>query len=308
MEAWLFPGQGSQFVGMGAGLSGPAADATFATAHLELGWDVRSVCHDGPKELLGATEVSQPAILAVSMSIARTLEAAGRHPDAVAGHSVGELGALVVAGALDMADAFRLIQVRATAMAEAGREHEGGMAAVIGLDPDEVSRACTSTGRDVRVAAINGPDQIVISGERGGIPVAAEQLRSVGARRVIPLDVSVAAHSPLMRRARAMLEEALRGVEINPPTIPFVSCITGRSCERPDEIRHVLSAALTDSIRWVGAVRTLTAVGVSSFVEIGPGTVLSGLVHRIVPEVDVFAVGDDESIREISLVAGRAAR
>ena len=291
MEAWLFPGQGSQFVGMGAGLSGPAADATFATAHLELGWDVRSVCHDGPKELLGATEVSQPAILAVSMSIARTLEAAGRHPDAVAGHSVGELGALVVAGALDMADAFRLIQVRATAMAEAGREHEGGMAAVIGLDPDEVSRACTSTGRDVRVAAINGPDQIVISGERGGIPVAAEQLRSVGARRVIPLDVSVAAHSPLMRRARA-----------------FVSCITGRSCERPDEIRHVLSAALTDSIRWVGAVRTLTAVGVSSFVEIGPGTVLSGLVHRIVPEVDVFAVGDDESIREISLVAGRAAR
>lgn len=305
MEAWLFPGQGSQFVGMGSGL--PAAEEVFEIANRVLGWDVRAMCAQGPTDRLGETVVSQPAILSVSVAVARALRVIGVVPDAVAGHSVGELSALVACGSLVLDDALRIVDVRAKAMARAGAQHLGAMAAVIGLPEDAVARECASVGDAVVVAAINAPGQVVVSGDAVQVDAASEALRAAGARRVIRLDVSVSAHSPLMRDARRALADAVAAAEVRPPQIPFVSCMTGRTCTQPGEIREVLVAALTEPVRWADTVRALAARGVNRFVEAGPGTVLTGLVRRIDPDAEAFAVGDDATILN-AFGVGQAAR
>ena len=307
MIAWIFPGQGSQFVGMGAHLSSDAARRTFADARDVLGWDVRSVCVEGPSDALGETEVSQPAILTMSVAVAEAMRATGSAPDLVAGHSVGEFAALVAAQAMSFEDALRAVTVRSSAMARAGRERPGGMAAILGLSLEDVERACTAVG-GVSVAGINAPTQIVVSGERHAVDHVAETARSAGARRVIPLDVSVAAHSFLMGPVANELARALEPVSIRPPAVPFVSCVSASPVTEPNEIAGLLCAALTRPVRWVETVHALRAAGASRFLEIGPGRILSGLVRSILPEPDVAAIGGDDSIELLAgeLTGGRA--
>ncbi len=296
MIAWIFPGQGSQFAGMDAGLSSHASGETFAVAADVLGWDVREACAGGSDRSLDATEVSQPAIFTVSVAVARTLEAAGVFPDAVAGHSVGEFAALVAAHAISFEDALHAVAVRAEAMAQAGIERPGGMAAVLGLSLDAVERLCSEAPGTVGVASVNAPAQLVISGERGAVDAVSGAARDAGARRVIPLSISVAAHSELMAPAASRLERALERVSMLPPIVPFVSCVSGSPEDDPAEIARLLCRALTHPVRWVDAVRSLGGVRASRFIEVGPGRVLSGLVRSIIPEASVTGVGDDDAI------------
>ncbi|HJR18233.1 MAG TPA: ACP S-malonyltransferase [Actinomycetota bacterium] len=307
MLGWVFPGQGSQFVGMGAGLASGVARETFDIANDVVGRDIRSACLNGPVAVLGATEICQPAILTVSVAAARSLEAVGLFPDVVAGHSVGEFAALVAARAISFEDALRAISARADAMAAAGRETPGAMAAILGLDREAVEAACRATGRTVGVAAINGPSQIVISGERGAVDLAAESARNHGARRVIPLDVSVAAHSLLMEPAKVGLREALDEVSIRAPRVPFVSCVVGRVVDDPIEIADLLCEALTCPVRWVETTRAMWDSTADRFYEVGPGKVLTGLMRGILPEAEIAPVGHDDAIAELSgsFVGGR---
>jgi [acyl-carrier-protein] S-malonyltransferase len=306
--AWIFPGQGSQFVGMGARLSSDAARETFADARDVLGWDVRSVCVEGPPDALGETEVSQPAILTMSVAVAEALRVAGSTPDLVAGHSVGEFAALVSARAMSFKDALRAVTARASAMARAGRDRPGSMAAILGLPLEDVERACATARGVVSVAAINAATQIVVTGERHAVDHVAEATRAAGARRVIPLDVSVAAHSPLMETAADELRRALEHVSIRPPAVPFVSCVSGSPAADPSEIAGLLCAALTRRVRWAETVHALRAAGSHRFLEIGPGRILSGLVRSILPEPDVAAVGDDDAIELAGELTGGRAR
>ena len=292
MISWVFPGQGSQSVGMGEGEAQPAIE-TWEIAREILGWDLRSVCLHGPAELLASTTVAQPAILTASVAAGRALEATGLMPDLVAGHSVGELAALVVARALSFEEALHVVMVRASAMARAGGDRPGSMAALIGLPAERVTTICSETPGVVVVANVNTADQIVISGEDAAVQTAGEIARAAGARRVIPLAVSVAAHSPLMRPAAEELERALASVTLLEPAIPFASCITGDFVSAPDEIKRELVRAMTDPVDWVACVETLRAAGTDLFVEVGPGRVLSGLVRRIVPDAHIASVSDE---------------
>lgn len=301
MNAWIFPGQGSQAVGMSNGLESEPARRTFALAADVLGWDVRAVCAGGPAETLGATEVAQPALLTTSVAAASVLQANGLRPDLVAGHSLGEFAALVVAGAIPFEDALRAVNVRGRAMAAAGRARPGGMAAVLGLSLSEVEQACLSVPGTVLVANVNTPDQIVISGERDAVAAAGDALRSAGARRVIPLAVSVAAHSPLVAGAAGELRAALASASIVPPAVGFVSCTSGRTVEDPAAIVDQLVGGVAGRVRWLDAVRALERAGARSFIEVGPGRVLSSLVRRILPGAAVLSAGDDD---EAALVAG----
>jgi [acyl-carrier-protein] S-malonyltransferase len=289
---WVFPGQGSQSVGMGAGEALPTVE-TWETARDVLGWDLRSVCLHGPAELLASTSVAQPAILTGSVAAARALESTGLIPDLVAGHSVGELAALVVARALTFEDALRVVTVRAGAMARAGEDRPGSMTALIGMPAERVAAICSETPGIVVVANVNTADQIVISGEEDAVRIAGESARAAGCRRVIPLAVSVAAHSPLMSPAAEELERALASVTLLEPVIPFASCISGRFLSAPDEIKRELVRAMTDPVDWPGCVQALRTAGTDLFVEVGPGRVLSGLVRRIASDARISSVADE---------------
>jgi [acyl-carrier-protein] S-malonyltransferase len=290
--AWVFPGQGSQFVGMSDGLDEQPARATWETARSFLGWDVSSVCAHGPKELLDATEVAQIAILTASVATQHAIEATGLLPDLVAGHSVGEFAALVAARSLAFEDALQVVKIRGEAMAAAGAQHDGGMAALIGLDAADARAVCDRTHGTVVVANVNGPGQVVISGERDAVTAASEAARAAGARKVIPLAVSVAAHSPLMAEAARALHDALAAVVISPPAIPFVSSTEGRTLHEPEEIRAALVLALTRSVDWPRCVSAMHEAGARAFVEVGPGRVLSGLNKRIVSDAYIASVGN----------------
>ncbi|MGZ4208020.1 MAG: ACP S-malonyltransferase [Actinomycetota bacterium] len=290
MIAWVFPGQGSQFAGMAADLTVGPARAVWHTAAEILGRDLRSICLNGPKEALDATETAQPAILTASVAAARTMEDVGLRPDLVAGHSVGELAALVVARALTFEDALRVAIVRANAMAAAGVAREGGMAAVIGLSAADTERALASVSGEVVVANVNAPGQVVISGERAAMAAAADAVRAAGARRVIPLAVSVAAHSPLMRSAADALARALSETPIVAPAVPIASCIDGSFLEQPGDVSRDLVIGMTSRVDWPRCVEALHSAGARSFVEVGPGRVLTGLGKRILPDVHAASV------------------
>jgi [acyl-carrier-protein] S-malonyltransferase len=244
--------------------------------------------------------MSQPAILTVSVAVARTLQEAGVFPDAVAGHSVGEFAALVASEAVSFEDSLRAVTVRAEAMARAGRSRPGAMAAILGLPAGEVERICRGFSRAAGIAAINGPAQIVVSGESDAVDGVAAAARTAGARRVVRLDVSVAAHSRLMEPAVGELRRALTETMISPPRVPFTSCVSARPADDPSEIVDLLCGALTRPVRWVEVVRALTGNGATRFYEVGPGRVLAGLMRAIVPEADVTPVGDDDAVAALT--------
>jgi [acyl-carrier-protein] S-malonyltransferase len=283
--AFLFPGQGSQYVGMARDIAeqDPEARATIDAADRILGTALSSVLFSGPEELLRQTHNTQPAIFLHSMIVARALT--GHTPSMVAGHSLGEYSALVVAGALGFEDALRLVRLRGELMQRAGEEQKGTMAAVVGLSPEATEEVCreASTTGIVQPANFNSPGQIVISGSVDGVHKAMELARAKGAKLVKELVVSGAFHSPLMQSAGDGLRSALDATTINDARIPVYANVTARPVTRGTEIRELLYQQLTSPVRWEETIRAMARDGADAFIEIGPGKVLQGLVKRIVP-------------------------
>jgi len=301
--AFVFPGQGSQAVGMGARLAAasPAAAAVFAAADAALGEPISRVAHEGPEDLLNQTEYAQPALLACSIAFLAALRerwaSLGAEPPApafVAGHSMGQYSALVAAGALDLADAVRLVRERGRLMQRSGTGRRGRMAAIIGLDearlPELLARAAEQG--IVGVANRNAPGQVVISGEAEAVALATRIARDLGAKRAIELPVSVAAHSPLMAEAAAGMRRVLATVAFRDPQPPLLANADARIIATAADARAELVEHLTTGVDWIAAVERMAAEGVSTFVEIGPGRVLTGLIRRIVPEATVLATDD----------------
>ena len=301
--AFVFPGQGSQYVGMGRALIeiSPAAAEVFAAADEALAEPISALTFDGPEEDLNLTVNAQPAILATSIAYLRALdEPAAAPPAFYAGHSMGQYSAMVAAGVLSLADGMRLVRERGRQM-QASAEG-GAMAAVIGLPDDQIGRllqAGTAVG-SFTVANRNSPGQIVVSGEQAAVERACEVAKELGAKRAIVLPVSVAAHSPLMARAAVEMRRILADVEFRDPRAPLLANADARPLTMGEECRTELVEHLTRGVDWVAAVEQMTAAGVGSFVEVGPGKVLTGLIKRIAPDAEGFAL-DDQA------VAGRLA-
>jgi [acyl-carrier-protein] S-malonyltransferase len=300
-----FPGQGAQQVGMGRNLCtlSPSAAATFAQADRVIGFPLSQLCFEGPPEALNDTVNTQPAILTVSIAAHRALEAHVGRPAFVAGHSLGEFSALVAAGALAFEDALLLVRERGRLMKEAGEHSPGGMAAVIGLPTTEVEELCAqvrgASGGYVGIANDNCPGQVVVSGDEETLQAGIEALQAAGARRVIRLAVSIAAHTPLMAQAAAAFRRALEETAIRSPRMPFVANGTTSPLTDPNEIREALGQQLTSPVHWTESVRWMIGQGATHFVEVGPGEVLTGLLRRIDRGVDrkttaqVLGLGDE---------------
>lgn len=298
--AFVFPGQGAQQVGMGRDLyeTFPAARAVYDEADATLGFPLSRLCFEGSKEALDATVNAQPALLTTSIAVLRVLDPLiSRPPSFCAGHSLGEYTALVAAGSLAFADAVRLVRRRGELMAACPA---GGMAAVLGLDEETLTQVCYEASEacaaPVVCANLNAPGQVVLAGAQVALETAARWAKERGARRVVPLAVTVAGHSPLMQTAAAELAAALAQIEIRPARVPVVSNVTARPIIEPNEIRQALVQHLTSPLRWVESVEYMCAQGVARFVEIGPGNVLAGLIHRIAPAVHVVSVGNVQAI------------
>ena len=299
----LCPGQGAQRVGMGKDLAErfPAARATFAAIDDALGVALSRIMWDGPESELTLTHNAQPAILAHTAAVHAVVGDRLGGLKAAAGHSLGEYSAYLVAGALSAADAARLVRRRGELMYQAGLERPGAMAAVMGLDSGEVEQACAeaSNGGVAVAANLNAPDQVVISGDPEAVERAGERCKSAGAKRVIPLKVSGAFHSPLMRPAVTGLEQALAAVAFADPAFPVVANATGEAVRTGDQAREQLAAQLTAPVRWVASMRRAHELaGGGSFLELGPGRVLSGLLKRTVPDAEVQALGTAQEIED----------
>lgn len=291
MKAYLFPGQGSQFSGMGKDLyeNNAQARALFDTANDILGFEITKVMFEGTDEELKQTNVTQPAIFLHSVILASTIE--NFAPDMVAGHSLGEFSALVAAGALSFEDALRLVAKRADAMQRACELNPSTMAAVLALDDDKIEAICASVENEVVVAAnFNCPGQVVISGSHEGVRLAGEKLKEAGAKRVLPLPVGGAFHSPLMEPAREELAAAIENTVFTAPRCAIYQNVNAQAATDINTIKANLIAQLTAPVRWTQSVRNMVADGATEFVECGPGKVLQGLVKKIVPEAATSGV------------------
>jgi len=283
--AWLFPGQGSQYVGMAGAWAAvsPCAREALEEANDSLGFDLAGLMAQGPEADLSDTFNQQPALLAASVAILRAAYDSLPTPDFVAGHSLGEYSALVAAGALDYPAALRLVRERGRLMREAGSASPGGMAAVLGLDDAAVVEVC-ATIDGVQVANYNAPGQVVISGERAAVDHALAALREAGAKRCLPLPITIAAHSALMAPAAEALGRAVAAAGVRDAATPVIANLSAQPIQSASEIQEELRAQLTGSVRWSESVRFLASRGVDHFIEIGSGTVLGGLVKRILRE------------------------
>lgn len=307
--AFVFPGQGSQYVGMGKKLydASPEIKAMFEMADDVLGFKLSELCFNGPDERLKLTEYTQPAILLVSISAYRYMKLKNANVTAkyLSGHSLGEYSALVVSGSLKLEDALRLVRARGKYMQEAVPVGEGAMAAVIGAEDSLVEEVCLEVaqkGGYVAPANFNSPGQIVISGEKEAVNKVIEILKSKGVKRVVLLPVSAPFHSELMLSASKKLEKDFKNVNISEPEVPVISNVTGRPYENSESIKKLLIEQITKPVRWVDCVKYMYRNGVREFVEIGPGKVLSGLIKRICEDVNVYAVehpSEIESLLEI---------
>lgn len=308
--ALVFPGQGCQSVGMGQALyqTYPAAREIFDLADEVLGFSISRLCFEGPAEELNDTANTQPAIYTATMALwaalAPRIEGLKPHVACTAGHSLGEFSALAAAGALDFADGLRLVRRRGEAMRDAGAAAPGGMTAIIGLDDETVAEIVAeasatepaATGSGVWIANYNSPGQVVIAGEGERLSRAMELAKARGARRALPLAVSVACHTPLMAAAADRLGDALSETTIHRPWAPVVSNVTATPLSEPDEIRAALLAQLSSSVRWVESVRAMVAAGVTHMIEVGPVAVVIGLSKRIAPDMTQLSITDGADI------------
>lgn len=286
MKAYVFPGQGAQFPGMGKDLyeSIPQAKALFDKADEILGFSIKDLMFNGSPEDLKQTKVTQPAIFLHSVALAISLGDEFR-PDMVAGHSLGEFSALVAAHAMSFEDGLRLVSKRALAMQKACEAEASTMAAVLALPDQKVEEVCASIDEIVVAANYNCPGQLVISGSIAGVEKACELLLAAGAKRALRLPVGGAFHSPLMEPARIELEKAIMETQINQPVCPVYQNVDAKPYTDPDKIKQNLISQLTAPVRWTQTVQNMVADGADSFTELGPGNVLQGLVKKIAPQV-----------------------
>ena len=309
--AFVFPGQGSQSVGMLGALATAesAVRATFDEASRALGFDLWKLVSEGPEEALNATERTQPAMLAAGVAVWRVWRArGGALPEVVCGHSLGEFTALVCAEGLPFGATVELVRFRGQVMQEAVPAGSGAMAAIIGLDDEAIEAACreAAQGAVVEAANFNGAGQVVIAGEKAAVQRAIEAARARGARRAVALPVSVPSHTSLMRGAAERLRERLHSLEVRAPRIRYVSAVDASAHERPDEIRELLVRQLSNPVRWSDTLRTLSAGAVAQVIECGPGKVLTGLNRRIERRADLdFLALEDPSSIEAALAATR---
>ncbi len=290
--AYIFPGQGSQYVGMGKDLCEqfPEAKKYFDEADAALGFSLSKICFEGPEEELKQTKNTQPAIFLHSVAVWNLLKPSDAAM--VAGHSLGEYSALVAAGAISFTDAVKLVRLRGELMQKAGEENPGTMAAIVGLDPQivsEVTKTASEAGV-VQPANFNSPGQIVISGSVAGVRKAMELAKERGAKLVKELVVSGAFHSPLMQSAKDKLKEALDKTVINDAKIPVYANVTASPVQKAEEIRRLLFEQVTSPVRWEESVMNMAAAGATKFVEVGPGKVLQGLVKRIAATAEIAGV------------------
>jgi [acyl-carrier-protein] S-malonyltransferase len=301
--AFIFPGQGSQTVGMGKALAEafPEARGAFQEADAAFGGPLSTLCFEGPEDQLTLTEHTQPAILAVSVAAARVLAAHGIAPDVVAGHSLGEYSANVAAGTFGFGDAIRTVRRRGRYMQEAVPVGQGAMAAILGLDAARVRQACEegAHGEIVSPANINSADQVVIAGTAGAVQRAGERAKALGAKRVIPLQVSAPFHCALMKPAEERLAPELRQLAVQDPQIPIVANVDAEPKRTAKDAVEALVRQVASPVLWADCVNRLASHGVTTYVEVGPGRVLSGLVRKIRKDATVFSFaepGDLDSI------------
>ena len=302
--AFLFPGQGSQAVGMGRELAErfPFAAHTFAEADAALGFSLSQLCFEGPDETLRLTENTQPAILTVSVAAARVLAERGVAPALAAGHSLGEWSAHVIAGTLSFADAVRAVKARGAAMQKAVPAGEGAMAAVLALDAALVAEACEEAAREtglvVQAANLNSPTQTVISGAAAAVAKASELCKAKGARRAVPLPVSAPFHCALMQPAQEEVARVLGAIALNDPRIPVAANVNGCLIATAEAGRDALTRQVTGAVRWIECEQALKAAGANLFVEVGPGKVLSGLLKQFDGELKSLNVEDAASFEK----------
>lgn len=300
MIAFIFPGQGSQKVGMGQALAEafPICRETFEEADAALGEPLSRLCFDGPEEQLTLTENQQPAILAVSVAAFRLVASMGIEPAFVAGHSLGEYSANVAAGTIAFPDALRIVRRRGRYMQEAVPVGTGAMAAVLGLDTALVAQACeeAAQGEVVSPANMNGGGQVAIAGTVNAVARAGERAKALGARRVVPLPVSAPFHCALMRPAEERLAPELRALQTAPPRVPIVANVDADVKRTPSDAIEALIRQVSSPVRWEDVVRRLASEGVTTYVEIGPGTVLSGMVRRIQRDATVVNFGTPDDL------------
>ena len=303
MIAFIFPGQGSQRVGMGRTLADafPICRQTFEEADAALGEPLSRTIFDGPEDRLTLTENTQPAILAVSIAAYRLLASRGLMPSFVAGHSLGEYSANVSAGTFSFADALRLVRRRGRYMQDAVPAGEGAMAAILGLDADKVAQACAEAaeGAIVSPANLNGGGQVAIAGTAAAVARASERAKALGARRVIPLAVSAPFHCALMKPAEERLAPELRALHTSTPRVPIVANVDAQPKRDARAAIEALVQRVSAPVRWEAVVARLASEGVTTYVEVGPGTVLSGLVRKIYREATVASFGSPDDLAAV---------
>lgn len=304
--AFIFPGQASQFVGMGKDLydNSPIAKEYYDKANEILGFDIKKVSFEGPLEDLKQTKITQPAIFVLSVIVNKLLQEKGIKPVITAGHSLGEYSALVCAGAITFEEALKVVALRGAEMQKAGEENPGTMAAVVGLpDDDLIFEACkeASSAGIVQPANFNSPGQIVISGSIDGVRKGMEIAKSKGAKIVKELVVSGAFHSPLMQSAVEPLKNKLSGAEFSGPSIPVVPNVTARATSDKDELKKLLVDQVMSPVLWTKTIQAMIEQGIDTFIEAGPGNVLQGLGKRISKEVRFFGVQTLEELNNLAL-------
>ena len=298
--AFVFPGQGSQHVGMGKDIHDhfDEAKVIFREASDILGYDIGAVCFNGPAEELNKTSKTQPCILTVSTALYHAVLQEGLKPSVVAGHSLGEYSALVAAGVFSFRDAVHLTEKRGQFMQEAVPEGKGLMAAILGLEKETVKQICNSLKKGYAAPAnYNCPGQIVIAGEKDAVEEALEKCKTSGAKRAIPLTVSVPSHCRLMEKASEKLSTLLETIDMKNPDFPLVNNADARFLTDVADIRTSLKKQLNFPLLWEDSIKALSDSGITTFIEIGPGKVLTGLVRRIIPDGVVFNVSDMESFK-----------
>lgn len=296
----VFPGQGSQSVGMGKALceAYPHLKQVYNEASTVLGYDVAALCFEGPAEKLNLTEHTQPALLVSSIAALRALQPAGIKPVAVAGHSLGEYSALVAAGGISYRDAVGIVQKRGQYMSEAVPAGTGLVAALLGLAADVVREVCreAASAGVVQAANFNSPGQVVIAGEKAAVERAIDIAKTKGCKKAVPLPVSVPVHTPLMQQAADRLAKDLAAVAWSDLHMPLINNAEAKQIVKAVDIQASLVRQLPSSVLWEDSVKTMAAMGVKIFIEVGPGTVLTGLIKRIVPEAATMNVNDPKSL------------